>query len=251
MDVESYLHRIRYNGSLTPNAETLRALHVAHLYSVPFENFDIHFNRPIHLDTNLFSKKIVEQNRGGFCYELNGLFAHLLRELGFDVTLLSARVASDGKLGPEFDHLCLLVQLEQRWLADVGFGESFVEPLLLDWEKEQTQRGVAYRISHDGEAWTLWRTKASEGEAREYVFTLKPRALPEFSAMCHYQQTSPQSHFTTKRICSRATPDGRISLTEHKLIITSNGERQERELSEEEYARTLVEQFGMNVPDNR
>lgn len=247
MNIARYLRRIRYSGSLEPNAETLRALHLAHLYSVPFENFDIHLKRPIHLDINLFHEKIVEQKRGGFCYELNGLFAHLLRELGFDVTLLSARVASGENLGPEFDHLCLLVQLDQRWLADVGFGESFVEPLLLDSVEGHTQRGVAYRISHEAGEWTLWRTKAGEAEAREYVFTLKPRTLSEFSPMCHYQQTSPNSHFTQQRICSLATHEGRISVSDNKLIVTSNGERKERELDDAEYTQTLAQQFGIEL----
>jgi N-hydroxyarylamine O-acetyltransferase len=249
MDVESYLRRINYRGSLNPNAETLRSLHRAHMFSVPFENLDIHLGRKIVLDEELFYEKIVEHQRGGFCYELNGLFAWLLAEIGFDVTMHSARVMGGDVLGPEFDHMCLLVQLEERWLADIGFGDSFVEPLLLDLEEGQTQRGVVYRINHDGEDWTLWRKRPDEAEEREYVFTLKPRVLSEFSEMCHHQQTSPQSHFTTKRICSRATPDGRISLSENKLIITSNGERQERDLDDVEYSRILVERFGMKLPD--
>ena len=131
MDVELYLQRINYRGSLVPNLDTLRSLHRAHMFSVPFENLDIHLGRTIVLDEELFYEKIVGRKRGGFCYELNGLFAALLRDIGYDVTTLSARVADGDSLGPDFDHMCLLVQFEARWLVDVGFGESFVEPLLL------------------------------------------------------------------------------------------------------------------------
>ncbi len=113
MDHEAYLLRIGYQGSLEPSIETLRGLQRAHLFSVPFENLDIHLKREIRLDENAFFEKIVKHRRGGFCYELNGLFSRLLQQLGFQVTLLSARVTENGKIGQEFDHLVLLVQLEQ------------------------------------------------------------------------------------------------------------------------------------------
>src|SRR5689334_21580804 len=112
MDVQAYLHRIGYHGGLEPTAANLRDLHRAHRVAVPFENLDIHVGRPIVLDQDALFDKIVTRRRGGFCYELNGLFAVLLRALGFDVALLSAGVArADGGFGPEFDHLTLLVRV--------------------------------------------------------------------------------------------------------------------------------------------
>ena len=93
LNVESYLKRINYSGPLDPDQETLRRLHVTHLLNVPFENFDIHLSRPIVLEDPALFNKIVERRRGGFCYELNGLFCWLLRDLGFKVTMLSAGVA--------------------------------------------------------------------------------------------------------------------------------------------------------------
>src|SRR4051794_25362765 len=94
-DAAAYLDRIRHTGSRAPTIEALRALHRAHLHAVPFENLDIHLGRPIRLDPGAFFRKIVGERRGGFCYELNGLFAELLAALGFEVSLLSAR-AADG-----------------------------------------------------------------------------------------------------------------------------------------------------------
>lgn len=246
---EDYLQRIGHDGPLAPTAETLRALHQAHLLAVPFENLDIHLGRPIVLDEAAFSRKIVGERRGGFCYELNGLFAALLRDLGFDVTLLSARVAAaSGDFGPEFDHMLLLVQLEERWLADVGFGEGFREPLRLDELGEQAQPWGAYRLTRDGDDWTYWSRDPAQGWQAGYQFTLQPRQLMDFAEMCHYQQTSPQSHFTRKRICSLATTSGRISVSDMRLILTEHGQREERELaSETEYESALREYFGIEL----
>ena len=133
MDVNRYLARMGYTGSIAPTAHTLAALHRAHMLTVPFENLDIPLGTPIVLDNDALFAKIVDHRRGGFCYELNGLFAELLRSLGFQVALLSAGVYNaTGQPGPDFDHMALLVALEQRWLADVGFGDSFNTPLRLD-----------------------------------------------------------------------------------------------------------------------
>lgn len=251
MNLDAYLQRINYTGPLDPTAETLRALHQAHLLAVPFENLDIHLGRPIIPDEIAFFRKIVERRRGGFCYELNGLFAALLRELGFDVTLLSARVArAGGGFGPEFDHLTLLVQLEERWLADVGFGESFREPLRLDDPGEKVQALGTYRLTQDGNDWTYWEPDKATGWQAQYRFTLQSRQLADFAEMCRYMQTSPESHFTQKRICSRATPEGRVSLTDFRLIITTHGQRQTRELTgRAEYESALWEYFGVDLSD--
>ena len=145
LNITAYLDRINYRGSLLPTAETLRALQVAHLLAVPFENLSIHAKEPIVLEDEALFIKIVERRRGGFCYECNGLFAALLRALGFNVRMLSAEVANAaGVFGPAFDHMTLMVSLEQRWLVDVGFGDSFREPLRLDEQHEQLQGRRAY-----------------------------------------------------------------------------------------------------------
>src|SRR4051794_25411559 len=124
LDTDAYLRRIAYEETLVSSTPALLGLHVAHLMAVPFENLDIHRGRPIVLDVDALYAKIVTRRRGGFCYELNSLFAALLREAGFTVSLLSAEVArDDGSLSPPFDHLALLVETEERWLVDVGFGD--------------------------------------------------------------------------------------------------------------------------------
>jgi N-hydroxyarylamine O-acetyltransferase len=248
LNINAYLERINYQGSLTPTAETLRELQVAHLRTVPFENLSIHAKQPIVLDDEALFTKIVENRRGGFCYEANGLFGALLRALGFDVAMLSAEVAhDDGSFGPNFDHMTLLVSLERPWLADVGFGDSFLEPLLLDDEGEQVQGKRAYRIRSDADHLTLLQRNQGGDWKAQYRFSLQPHQFADYAEMCRYHQTSPLSHFTRARICSRATREGRITLSDLRLIRTSeNGERDERTLtSEAEYADVLREEFGI------
>ena len=182
MDVQAYLNRIGYEGLLSPTYETLRGLQVAHMHSVPFENLDIvPLHRPIRLDAAALWDKIVVRKRGGFCYELNGLFASLLNQLGYRVTHLNARVFNrEGKLGIEFDHLALLVSLpddSSQWLADVGFGDSFEEPLLFrDGEQEQGSR--AYRLERNEGGYITWQRDYDGTWKREYFFDLTPRTFP-------------------------------------------------------------------------
>ena len=248
--IQAYLARIGYRAKLGPTLTTLRDLHCAHLLTVPFENLDIHRGRQIVLDEALLYDKIVRRRRGGFCYELNGLFAVLLRHLGFDVTLLSAGVArAAGGFGPDYDHLALLVKLDEPWLVDVGFGDSFREPLRFGERGPQVQAGDEYLLEDLGKSWRMKRRKKESAWGDQYEFTLVPRQLEDFKDMCRYHQTSPESTFTQKRVCSRATPNGRVSLSEKRLIVTDNGNREERELSDEEYARILRELFGFELSD--
>ncbi len=244
MNVAAYLRRINYEGPAGVSADTLRTLHERHLYSVPFENLDIG-RRPIVIDEAAFVRKIVEERRGGFCYELNGAFAALLRSIGFDVTLLSAGVAREGGgFGPEFDHLALLVPANgDRWLTDVGFGDSFVLPLRFAVDIDQRDPAGTFRISRDGEAFVLMR----DGKP-QYRFTLTPHALDEYAPLCHYHQTSPQSSFTQKSVCSLATPAGRITISGRRLITTEHGRRSERDLSEWEWENALRDLFGVTLP---
>lgn len=246
MNIDAYLRRIRYQGPAAPDRSTLQALHVAHLEAVPFENLDIHLGRRIVLDEDALFDKIVRRRRGGFCYELNGLFGALLRRLGFRVTRLSAGVRNaDGSYGPDFDHMTLLVDLEERWLADVGFGEAFRLPLRVDECPEQVQDGRTFRISRGG-PWTVVLFEDQAGETKGYRFTEQPRELADYEAMCHYHQTSPDSPFTQRRVCSLATPDGRITLRDDRLIVTNQEGRRERRLADGEWGEMLSLHFGID-----
>jgi len=248
MDVDAYLRRIDYDGSREPSAATLRGLHRQHLFTVPFENLDIPLGTPIVLEVALLYDKIVTRHRGGFCYELNSLFGALLRALGFRVEMLSARVRrEDGGFGPEFDHMLLKVELDEPWLVDVGFGDSFVDPIVFHAGGADQVNGHRYVvIPMDGE-WQLLR-EDSKGRVPLYAFCDVPHTLSEYSGMCAFHQSSPESHFTRNWICSRATPQGRITIANMRLIVTQGPEREERLLhGEEELRRCLREMLRVEL----
>jgi len=253
MDIQTYLARIQYFRPVKPDAQTLQGLHLAHMQNVPFENLDIGLKRPILLTEEALWNKIVAKKRGGFCYELNGLFAWLLKEIGFDVTYLNARVYNqEGELGIDFDHLALLVNAPNettRWLADVGFGDSFNLPLNFEERGEQVQDLRSYRLEHTTDGYTTWQKNYDGSWERQYFFDLQPRKFPsQYESACSYHQNSPESSFTHGSIISRATPDGRVSLEAGRLIITKNSKRSARPLAnEEEYQALLKEYFGVEL----
>jgi N-hydroxyarylamine O-acetyltransferase len=243
---EAYLDRIGMPTIATPDSAFLSELQRRHLLTVPFENLDIHRGTAVHADAERSIEKIVERRRGGFCYELNSAFAELLTSLGFKVTLLSARVFNpSGELGEEFDHLALRVDLEEPWLADVGFGDSSRDPLRLHdteiqsdgWNEFRIDRreGYHFLVRREGDAWR-----------DVYRFALTPRRLEDFVPMCHFHQTSPSSPFTRKVVCSRATESGRITISNNSLIITDRDGKREQPLPDEESRnRALLEHFGI------
>lgn len=253
MDIRSYLERIGYDRAVRLDVDTLFGLHRTHLLSVPFENLDIHLGKPIHLDERSLWDKIIVRKRGGFCYELNGLFAWLLKEIGFDVTYLNGRVYNGtGQRGRDFDHLTLLVEVpkdETKWLADVGFGGAFFEPLRFEYNGEQVQGSRAYRLELVEDGIDLLKRDLDGGWSHLYFFDLQAHTFPtEYEASCKYHQTSPKSSFTRSRVISLATPDGRITLDSQNLTVTTNGKRVKRQLSgEAEFQELLNYYFGIKL----
>ncbi len=255
IDTAAYLARIEYHGPVAPTVSTLRALHLAHLLTVPFENLDIHLGRPIVLDEGRLFAKIVRQRRGGFCYELNGLFAALLRELGFEVAMLAAQFPrADDAPAPEVDHLVLLVRAadsNETLLADVGAGRtSFAEPLLTTTTAAQPRPAsrASFRLIPEGDRHRLQRREPGGEWEPEYLVAWQPRILSDFEPGCLFHQTSPQSHFPRGRVCTRLTPTGRVTLSERRLITTTEGVRSEREMSDEAaYEETLHTVFGIDL----
>jgi len=248
MDIQTYLARIQYFTPIKPDVQTLQGLHLAHMQNVPFENLDIRLKRPILLTEEALWNKIVLHNRGGFCYELNGLFAWLLKQIGFDVSYLNARVFNrEGELGIDFDHLALLVSIPNEsthWLADVGFGDSFNEPLNFGERGEQVQGLRSYRLEQTTEGFITWQKNYDGSWERQYFFDLQPRTFPtDYEPTCSYHQTSPESSFTRGSIISKATPDGRISLEDEHLILTKNGQRSARPLQGKEEYRILLKEY--------
>ena len=250
MNVEKYLARIGMDRvGVVADIAGLKLLQRQHLLNVPFENLDIHWKRPIKVEVNAFYHKIVVENRGGFCYELNGLFNELLRELGFVTRLLSVRVAAaDDSFTPEYDHAAILVIIgEMQYLADVGFGTFAAQPLRLVPDLEQEDEAGNFIIrKYDAEYFEVAK-KEDFGFKSEYIFKPLGHDLSEFADRCDWQQFSPDSHFTKGRICSLMTPSGRKTLTDDKFILTDGVSRTEAPvISEDEFESVLFTQFGIH-----
>jgi N-hydroxyarylamine O-acetyltransferase len=251
MLLRQYLQRLNFTETPISNSPTLHGLQLAHMRNIPFENLDIGLGRKINLDLPSLWQKIIVDGRGGFCYELNGLFAWLLQEVGFEVTCLNARDYHEetDSFGIDFDHLTLLVKAPNestRWLADVGWGDTFFQPLDIDNQSEQVQGLRGYWVKPFKDGYIIWQRNYDGSQERHYFFDLIPHHFPdEYLETCEYHQTSPKSIFTQRRIMSRLTEDGRVSLERDALIVTTNDKRTITEVSEEQRHALLKEHFGI------
>lgn len=249
MNADKYLERIGLSNASTADRETLDSLQFAHLLAVPFENLDIHWKRPIVLDTEKFYNKIVGEKRGGFCYELNGLFNELLISIGFKTRLISARVFNGTTHGAEYDHAAIIVTIgENEFLADVGFGDFSARPLEFVLDSEQADAAGTFVVRRfDDEYFEVAKRAGGEWKS-EYIFKDTARSLSEFAEMCDHQQYSPESHFTKGKLCSIMTENGRKTLTDRTLITTADGERREIAVeSEKNFDRILSEEFSISA----
>jgi N-hydroxyarylamine O-acetyltransferase len=244
MDVDAYLARIGAPRPAGTSRTDLAALHTAHPRAVPFEDYDIHLGVPLSLDPDRLFDKIVTRHRGGYCYELNGLFAALLSELGFEATLCSAFEIDDaGERGPELDHLRLLVRTDDGpFLADVGNGAAWTEPVPL----EPGTHGRT-RLHRNGELWWADRRTFGGGWERDWAWTLQPREPAEFLPRCRYHENDPRSHFVNRRLAALATADGRISIVNGVLKETAGDRQTERTLDPDEERAVLADRFGIDL----
>ncbi|MEU9119527.1 arylamine N-acetyltransferase [Streptomyces sp. NPDC048506] len=240
---DAYLDRIGAARPASPDADALRALHLSHLRAVPFENLSLHLGEEIVLAAQPLLDKIVGARRGGFCYELNGAFAALLRALGYEVELLSARVFGPDGLGIPYDHLALRVHTPSGpWLADVGFGRNSHAPLRWDSRAEQTDPAGVFRIEETDEG----DLDVLRDGVRQYRLEQRPRTFAEFEVGCWWHQTSPKSHFTQSLVCSRLTESGRVTLSGRTLVTTgADGARVERQVGADEVLAVYREHFGI------
>jgi N-hydroxyarylamine O-acetyltransferase len=248
--VTAYLKRLGLERAEPPSLPFLTRLQRRHLLRVPFENLDIFWGNPIPLGVQRAFGKVMELRRGGFCYELNVLFAALLSALGFEVSLLSARVwrKVEHRWGPEFDHLSLAVTLDQPYLVDVGFGDSFRAPMPLATTVQSDVSG-RYRLVQGEWPDELVLEHAARDHWRSlYRVSRKPRLLAAFAAMNVWQQTSPDSPFTGHAIFTLARPWGRLTLSDRHAVETRRGRIHRQRLPAGELERRLRRLYGVRGP---
>lgn len=247
---EHYLKRINYSGSLEANLNTLKRLQKLHLLNVPFENLDIQNNVSINLSIDKIFDKIVNKNRGGFCYELNGLFYELLVVLGFDALRVSARIYDQNKgYGKEFDHFSIIVTINNtKYLTDVGFGEFTFEPLKIQLGIIQNDKRGNYLIDNYEKRYFRVNKVENNQLTPKYIFSETERMFSEFEKMCIYHQTSPDSNFTSKRLITLPTENGRITISGNTLKVKEFESIKEFVLkNESEYEKELWNKFKIKI----
>lgn len=255
LHLSDFLDRIGYRGPVVPTAEALRAIHRAYLLTVPYENLDLHMEprRALSLDVAQVYDKIVNGRRGGWCYEMNGLLAWALREMGFAVTLLGSAVGRrENPAAMEDTHILLKVVVpdapDEAWLADVGFGNAFLEPLPLR-AGESVQEGFVYRLAQDPMG-RWWFTNQVHGGAG-FDFSLRPFEMNEFAAPCEWLQTAPESGFVRVTVCHRHVPGAIVTLRALTLTTVTGTERTDRVIgSYDDYATVLRDGFGLALADS-
>ncbi|MEH7511971.1 arylamine N-acetyltransferase [Gottfriedia acidiceleris] len=224
MLIESYFKHIRLKQTQTISYSSLKQIHKHHLLSIPFENIDIISQIPLSMNPSKIMKKIATGKRGGICFETNSLLFSVLQELGFNVSFISTRFWNEEKQcwNPEFSHLSILVKIDdQNYLADVGIGGGFLEPLLLHDHYEYSDPNGSYRmIEQDNSHFIL--QKFNETWKDLLFISIIPKQLQQFEEQFKYFQTSNETIFTQYKIVNLLTKEGRISLSDHQLKVTKN-----------------------------
>lgn len=249
MKLSAYLDRVGFEGTPRPDRDTLRRLHRAHVERIPYENLDVQLGRPVSLEPREIFAKLVLRRRGGWCFEMCGLFAWALEEIGFRVTRMAGAVrraqVGDASVG---GHLVLRVDLERPYLADVGFGDGLVEPVPL--EAGPIRQGfLEFRLEPIADGW--WRFhNHPRGGAPSFDFRPEPGPSELFAAKCRQLQTDPNSTFVLNAICQRHFPD-RIEQLFGRTRRTVRADGVEVSLldSADAYVDALARVFELELPE--
>lgn len=250
MNLDAYLKRIAYDGPLRRDVATLKALHRAHLRAIPYENLDVQFGRKVTPDPAAAFEKIVTRKRGGWCYEMNGLFGWVLRELGFTVTRSAGAVLRNER-GDEAigNHLVLKVELaEGVMLADVGFGDGPIDPIAIV-AGPFVSHGFGFGLMQQADGW--WRLHNHKGGgADSFDFNLAPADEALLSARCQWLQTAPDSPFVQNAVLQRHIAEGLWQMRGRVLRKTTPAGQTDYLIENaREYTGVLAEAFSLHLPE--
>nr|HEX4314224.1 arylamine N-acetyltransferase [Kofleriaceae bacterium] len=247
----AYLDRVRYAGSRAPTLPTLHALAYAHVQTIPFENIDVLLGRPIDLEPDAIVDKLVRARRGGYCFEQNTLFLEVLRALGFDAHPLSARVRYQRPRDytPARTHLCVRVELDESWLADVGVGAMSPTGALrlADHGEQATPHEPRRLLRETGLVYHQVKLAGAWVDVAE--LTLEEMPVIDRVVANWYTSAFPQSHFKNRLVVARATADGRIGLLNDELSVRGpDGHADKTTIVSPAHLRELLAtQFGLEL----
>ena len=251
LSIDLYFQRIQFTDAPNTDFQALRELHKQHVLTIPFENLDIHLGKQISLEPGDLFQKIIIEKRGGYCFELNGLFQLLLESLGFQVFSAAARVLFDSDGIPPRSHRVLIVTVEGKdWLVDVGvWSFGLIEPIPLKTGVEHHQFGEKFKLEHDPQLGLLFQTEVKDIWISQYAFMLEPYLPVDFLFPNYYHSHSPESIFTQKKIVQLPTPEGRKKFVDMRLTIPIDGQITDRvATNDHEYFRMLKMHFNIVIP---
>lgn len=246
MNVDAYFDRIGVSAPLEPDLATLERLQRAHLTRVPFENLDVYAGRTVRTDDEWTVAKVSEGRRGGWCFELNGAFAALLDQVGYEVERRSATVLY-GIGSPMPTHLTLQVNLDRPYLVDVGFGDSFIRPLPLDSEGPHDGGIAKFGFRFDGDTTTLVSYEAGGDIQPHFRFDRTTQQPSDFEEASSYLQTTPGLQWTESRFATRLLDGGpdRVTLLPDRIKFRRDGVWSEHPIADSDWDRLLAEWFGL------
>ncbi len=246
--------RLGYDGPAEPRLRTLQRLQALHVDRIPFESISPFVGEPVRLDIESLQDKMLRRGRGGWCFEQNILFAHMLEAIGFDVTRLAARVRWNvpiDRVTPR-SHMLLRVRLpEGDYIADVGFGGlTLSAPLRLEADIEQATPHEPHRLVALDSRWRLDAKIAGEWSSM-YVFELHEQQIADYEVSNWYLCHHPDSHFLEMVVAARASPGLRHALRGVRYAThASDGRTERREIRDvAAYRRLLEEAFTIRLPD--
>ena len=248
MNLAAYFERIEYTGTPAVDLTTFNAIHHQHLRHIPYENIDVQLGSPLDFDLQRIFRKLVTAQRGGWCYEMNGLLGWALQEIGFDVTRMCGGVMREATRDEQTgNHLILEVDLNgEKWLADVGLGDGGRYPIPIT-QGSHTQAGLTYTLAKRSDG--FWRfANHQHSNVKFFDFLHQPAIEEQLAQRCQWLQTNPESPFITALIVQRFTAATiEVQLGKMHTTISSDGKKTREIHSLEAMHEHLQSTFGLNV----
>lgn len=234
-----------------PDLKNLNEVTRRFMLRVPFENIDVQNHKEISVAPEDLMRKVVDQHRGGYCYELNGLFHHYLAGKGYDVSYAAATIKTPKGWSRKGSHMMNLVKLDgMTYVVDVGFGDLPTQVIPLNGSVVEDVNGVYRAVTVSDETFEVQKLE-SDYYHTLYMTDFKPVEMRDFAAALDYNQHNPESIFVKKLLITQAKSNGRVTMSQDSLTITTPEGKQKKPVTAENYRSFLVDYFNLDVTIDR